>query len=232
MTGRLAALTSAAALLVVSASGAGAPLPPPAGGYDYREGVAESADLARLVDRPTLIDTQTYAYDDETGEWRMSGWTDAHAVYDLPLSAFMAVAIDYQNYASYVPRIFSASVTERSDGHAVVRFYVGISFLGAKVAYETVEEVSWELRADGTFLARTRLVDSLDGELFEHYTSLYLAPVTVGGATMTYVRYFNRPGVRKPFPGMVTISRMFTPGETKAQMTALAKETARRLSPP
>ncbi|TFG84741.1 MAG: hypothetical protein E4H20_02265 [Spirochaetales bacterium] len=239
MKGRASAILALAAAIsafpAVASPGsisANVVLPFPSSGYEYREGLAPCTKLSELVAKPTIIELENYVFKDPaSGERRMTGFTDVHAIYDFPIEAFIAANTDYANYFRFVPRIFSSDIQTRTPGQCIMKYTVGISFLGFRVAYETLQETRAEPRADGSFLSTSRLLDSPDGKLFEHYTSLYLATVIVDGKAMTYVRYFNRPGVRNPFPGMLTVSRTFTPGESRAQVTALAKEAAKRIVP-
>lgn len=206
------------------------PLPLPADGYDSRTGIAPGTDLEKLVGKPEMIEMVNFQFEDPaTGEKRMAGFSDTHGVYDLPLEAFIQVIADYDSYHRFNNRIFESEVLKGSGDSWLVRYNVGISFLGFRVAYDTVEEATLKRFPDGSVLFLGRLVDSPDGNLFEHYTSTYLAEVLVNGKRMTYVRSLNRPGLRKPFPGMLAISKTFTPGESRAQMNGLAKEVSRRV---
>jgi len=205
------------------------PLPIPQQGFDYRQGIHPQAILEGLVDNPTIAEIDNYLFTDGlSGERRMAGYADVHAVYDIGIEYLVSAIMDFAAYPDYAPRIIAASVAEASGDRYRLNYTVGISFLGFKVAYETFEETLVTRYADGSLLTRSRLIDSPDGELFEHYMSMYLCEVRVNGKTMTYIRYYNRPGLRTPFPGMLAVAKAFTPGESRHQLNALAKEAARR----
>ncbi len=206
-----------------------APLPLPREGFDYRQGIHPQAILSELVDQPAIIEIENYLFTDKlSDERRMAGYADVHAVYDIGIEYLVSAILDFPAYPDYAPRIFSASIAEAGGDRFLLNYTVGISFLGFRVAYETVEETLVTRYEDGSMLTRSRLIASPDGNLFEHYMSMYLCEVRVNGKSMTYIRYFNRPGLRKPFPGMLAVAKAFTPGESRHQLNALAKEAARR----
>ncbi len=205
------------------------PLPIPQQGFDYRQGIHPEAILEGLVDNPTIVEIDNYLFDDSlSGERRMAGYVDVHAVYDIGIEYLVSAIMDFAAYPDYAPRIFTARIAEASGDRYLLNYSVGISFLGFKVAYETVEETLVTRYADGSLLTRSRLIDSPDGNLFEHYMSMYLCEVRVNGKNMTYIRYYNRPGLRTPFPGMLAVAKAFTPGESRHQLNSLAKEASRR----
>jgi hypothetical protein len=105
---------------------------------------------------------------------------------------------------------------------------VGIKFMGLGVEYESIFETVHESLPAGAVGLRSRLVRSVDESEFEHYTSYYFCPVTVNGKMMTFVRYFNRPGIIGPTLGMLQVLNLFTSPEAKGQVAALAKEAFRR----
>ncbi len=205
------------------------PLPIPPQGFDYRQGIHPQAVPEDLVDKPTILEIENYLFTDRnSGERRMAGYVDIHAVYDIGIDYLISAVVDFAGYPDYAPRILSARIAEAMGDRYLLHYTVGISFLGFRVAYETVEETIVTRYADGSLLTRSRLIDSPDGNLFEHFMSMYLCELRVNGKTMTYIRYFNRPGLRKPFPGMLAVAKAFTPGESRHQLNALAKEAAKR----
>ena len=106
---------------------------------------------------------------------------------------------------------------------------VGISFLGIKVAYRFRSE---QLRDDFSPTEvgyRLRLLESLDGNLFEAYSSLYAKEVIVEGRRLVYLRVFSRPGLRKPGLGMELVIKSFTPGELTQTLGRAAIE-ARKIA--
>ncbi len=198
-------------------------------GAAFLYGVPDGLELAELVDKPRLLGTTHVLFRDEaTGERRLTGYADVVAVYDVPLDSLVAVASDFASYPSFVPRIFEAAIQGRDGPIWRVRYNVGIRFLGVEVSYRSVFDSIIEHLDGGAVGMRSWQEQSLDGGLYESYNSFYFAPVTVHGRTMCFVRYFNRPGIRRPGFGLLQVLDLFTPPESKAQVAALAGEARRR----
>ncbi|HUW70631.1 MAG TPA: hypothetical protein VMX33_10380 [bacterium] len=196
---------------------------------EYLYGVPAGLDMSALVDKPRLLGTTHQLFQDETtGERRLTGYAEAVAVYDMPLESLVAVACDFASYPSFVPRILEATVQGRDGPVWRVRYNVGIRFLGVEVAYRSIFDSTIEHLDDGAVGVRAWQVQSLDGGLYESYNSFYFAPVTVNGKTMCFVRYFNRPGIRRPGFGLLQVLDLFTPPESRAQVAAIANEARRR----
>lgn len=223
------ALLCGAAPAVADSGAPATALPAPASGWDTRYWIPAGTDLSALVDDPEIIEARQYLFSEPaSGERRIAGYVDLHAVYDLPLSDILPVVLDVEALPDYMPFILEATVTARSADGYTASYLAGISFLGMKVAYRTVAESRVTRFADGSVGIASHLVESVDGNMYEHYTSWYLATVSVGGKPMTYIRYYNRPGIRKPFAGMLSIAKTFTPPNSKGQVTATIKEAKKR----
>lgn len=197
---------------------------------EYLFGVPEGVDLEPLVHSPRLVGTTYYVYDDEaSGERRLGGYAEFHAVYDLPVESLWDVLLDISSYPTFSPRILGAEVESVWGSVYRVRYTTGIRFLGIEVSYDAIEDITVQTFLDGSRGTRTRLVESLDGSVCEHFSSFFVAPVTVEGREMTFVRYFSRPGIRNPGFGMLQVVQFFAAPEGKGQVNAVAKEAARRL---
>lgn len=204
-------------------------LPTPASGFDTRYAIVAGADLAALVGKPEVIDADQYLFvDPASGERRMAGYVDLHAVYDLPLEAILAVMLDVESLPDYMPYIMAAKIVGGTADRFVASYSVGINFLGIKIGYSSTAESVVERFPDGSVGVKSRMLESLDQKIYEHYTSWFLVPVTVDGRRMTYLRYYNRPGLRKPFAGMLGLAKTFTPPNSKGQVAATVKEAAKR----
>lgn len=198
---------------------------------EYLYGVPAGLDLSKLVDRPRLLDTTHLVFKDEaTGERRLTGYAEVVAVYDMPLESLVAVACDFASYPSFVPRILESTVEGHDGPIWRIRYNVGIRFLGVEVSYRSIFDSMIEHLDGGAVGMRSWQVQSLDDGLYESYTSFYFAPVTVNGKTMCFVRYFNRPGIRRPGIGVLQVLDLFTPPESRAQVAAIANEARRRAS--
>lgn len=223
-----AAVLAALAAPSAAAQDRGPPTMPP-GGFDARVGRAPGAELEALLGKPRVVDSDHYNFSDpDSGERRMAGWVEAEIVIDAPVGAVASVINDPAAFPSFMPMILGTEVLEESPGRQLIRYRVGIRFLGFEVGYATVEEAVFEWLPNGAGLNRSRLIDSPDGNMFEHYVSVYMEPVRQSGREMTYLRYFNRPGLRKPFPGMLSVAKAFIPSGTRSQLQAIEKEAKRR----
>lgn len=222
----LAALGLAASFGLVAAEGH-----PSAAQYLY--GIPVGLDLEGLVGAPELIDSAYYAFDAaDGGEPRLSGYADVVAVYDLPLDRVAAAAADFAAYPRFMPRILGVEILGVDGSTSLLRYRAGLDFLFFSVAFESVFESTVDTLPGGAVGVRSRLVESLDDAEYEHVNSFYLEAVTVRGKPMTFVRYYNRPGLRRPAPGLQAIVGSVIAAEAKGQVKALAKEAARRYAKP
>ncbi len=200
-------------------------------GFDVRYGIAPGADLPALVGKVALISMTAEKFlDPATGERRLVGYGESQGVFDLSLAEIRAVLDDPAGATSYSPRLLEARL-EEADGPRLV-FYqdIGISFLGIRLSYRFRAEQVRDDLGPAEVGYRVRLLESLDGHFFEAYSSWYLKEVSVEGRSLVYVRYYTRPGLRRPPLGTELVVRSFTPGELRATMERVAKEARRRAS--
>lgn len=218
------------AIIVMPASAnPGAKSPAPEASAERLYGIPEGVDLKRIVGKPRLVSTDYFVFRDAASdERRLGGYVDIVAVYDIPMEYFLEASDDFASYPSFVPYIIEATILSKSDSTSRIRYHSGIKFLGISVSYDSIFEATVELAPDGSAMVGSRLVESLDDAEYEHYTSTYLCPVTIEGKTMTFVRYFNRPGIKRPSLGMLQVLNVFASGEGKRQVEAFADEAARR----
>jgi hypothetical protein len=200
-------------------------------GFDVRYGIAPGADLSALVGKAALISMYAEKFKDPaTGERRLVGYGDAQGVYDVPLGDLISVLDDPAGAKSYSPRLLEAKI-EETDGTRVILYQdIGIVFLGIKVSYRfRAEQIRDELSPTEVGY-RVRLLESLDGNFYEAYTSWYLKEVLVDGRTLVYIRNYTRPGLRRPPMGTEFILKSFTPRELRSTMERVVKEARRRAS--
>ncbi len=199
----------------------------------YLYGIPDGLDLERLVGAPELLDSAYYAFEAaDGGEPRLSGYADVAAVYDIPLDRLAAVAADFPSYPRFMPRILGVEVLGVDGSASLLRYRAGLDFLFISVAFESVFESTVDALPGGAVGVRSRLVESLDGAEYEHVNSFYFEEVTVRGRPMTFVRYYNRPGLRRPVPGLQAVVGSVIASEARGQVKALAKEAARRHAKP
>ncbi len=202
---------------------------PPETASRHQFGIPPGIKLEKLIGKPTLLNKFYFVFNDPvSGESRISGFADAVAVYDLPIEGFIAVMLACEAQSGFIPYFMKVKILERGASEDLIEYKTGIKFLGIEASYNSIFGSTFERIEGGAVGFRSRLVESIDGKEFEHYTSYYFAPVTVNGKVMTFFRYFNRPGVRKPMPGMVEGMRFFIPFAIEGHIAALAKEVARR----
>jgi len=219
-----------AAALIVAAASARAGADP---GAESPSVLPLDLDLTKLVGKPRQIGMDYRVWrDPETNEKRLGGFVEIVAVYDIPLEFFMDATIDFESYPSFVPWIHEAKVLSRSDSAYRIQYHSGIKFLGISVTYDSVFEAVVEPDPEGGFRIGASLVESLDDAEYAHYTSTYLRPVEVDGKTMTFIRYYNSPGVKRPSLGMLQVLNLFATREGKRQVEAFADEAARRAGSP
>ncbi len=166
--------------------------------------------------------------DPVSGERRLGGYAEVVMVYDGPLDELLNVALDFEAAPEYVPRILVADIRNHDGSVYDIYYNTGIRFLGMEIAFESIYRTDFTYLSGGAFGIRSRLLESMDDLAYEHYISYYFEPVIVGGKPMTFIRYFNRPGLKRPTLGLLQVLDIFTPPEIRAQVSALVKEAARR----
>lgn len=196
---------------------------------EFHYGIAPGSDLTALARRGRVLGSKNFTFTDEaSGERRLSGYGEYHAVYPATVEDLLSVLLDIPAYPDVLPMILEASLLETRGNHYVSRVSSGISLPGFKQIYTVTSEAVVERFPDGSVGLRSFLLHCEDEKLYEHYLSWYLEPVRINGQAMTYVRYFNRPGIRKPFPGLIVLIRLFADGNLRDQVESLAKEALRR----
>lgn len=196
---------------------------------EFQYGIAPGSDLEALARRGRVLGSKNFMFTDEaSGERRLSGYGEYHAVYPATVDDLLSVLLDIPAYPDVLPMILESSLLETRGNHYVSRVSSGISLPGFKQIYTVTSEAIVERFPDGSIGLRSFLLYCEDDKLYEHYLSWYLEPVRVNDQAMTYVRYFNRPGIRKPFPGLIIIIRLFADSNLRDQVESLAKEALRR----
>jgi len=198
-------------------------------GFDERYGIASGADLGSLLDRPSLVSMKSRRYwDAEAGEWRLEGRGEAQGLYDLDFAQLRAVLDDPASATLYSPRVLAARIEEREGQRLVMYQKVGLGFLGLKLGYSFRAEQVRDDLGPGEVGYRIRLLESLDGSFFELYSSWYARQVLIDGRPLVYIRYYSRPGIRRPGLGMDLIIGKVTPPELRSSIDRVAAEAKRR----
>ena len=228
----LAAAPLSASPLPVAAGPSGGPYP----GFEVRYGMATSfrpqdlQALQALVDRPVSLDSYSGSFIDQASKKKIvEGRGDAHAVYALPIEVLASVLDTTMDQLRFSPGLLDERINLKDGPRTIVYQELGIEFLGIRVSYKTRSEIYRDELPGGAIGFRARLVESLDGKLYQSFSSWYLCPVTVGGKTYTYVRFYMHSGLRQAMLGMETAMKSFIPQQSRDLITANANEAKRRL---
>jgi hypothetical protein len=196
--------------------------------YGMPPGLTEDA-LGELIDNPRLVGMKYHIFNDAvSGERRVGGYAEVIAVYDAPIQAMIAVTTDFEAYPRFMPRILDARVYSYDGRRYSLWFDTGVRLLGIEISFKVVSESIIDRLEGGAVAVRSRMLESLDGGLYENFNSFYMETVVIGGRSMTFIRYFNRPGIRKPTLGTLQIVRLFSPSEARAQVSSIGREAVRR----
>ncbi len=194
---------------------------------EYLYGLPPGLDLRALVGKTEIVGSFHYLSDYPSGK-RLGGYAEVVAVYDIPLRDLVEVATDFDMYTAFMPRMLDATVLSRDGPLVRTKYRVGLSFMGIELAYDTVCDTLLERLPEGAMATRSWLVESPDGNTYESFNSFYFHPVNVGGRTMTFVRFFTRPGINRPSSGTLQLAQMLASSEARSQVSAIAKEALRR----
>ncbi|MCE1196254.1 hypothetical protein LWX53_07125 [bacterium] len=202
-------------------------------GWEVRYGVAggESA-LAGLAGQAGKAESYAIelfkSKDPATGDALALGVGEAHGLFAVPLEAAAATVVDYPNLKAISPRVREVRILDSSAFRWKVYEDIGISFMGISIGYKLDAETFRDELPDGAIGIRCRLAKSHDGKLYTSDSSWYFRKVEIGGATYTYIRTWSTSGLRNPGPGVAGIMKLFTAGELRDQVAAVAKVAAKR----
>jgi hypothetical protein len=209
-------------------------------GWEVRYGVAGyagaagnagavPADLSRLIGKAESFAVDLFKIKDApVGENRILGSGEAHGLFPVPLEAAVFAVLDYPNLKAISPRVREVKVLESSASRYYVYEDLGISFMGIDLGYRLDSETYREALPDGAVGVRGHLVKSYDGKLYSADSSWYFREMKLGGVTYTYMRAWSTSGMRNPGIGVAGAMKLFTAGELRDQVNAVAKVAARR----
>lgn len=198
-------------------------------GWEVRYGVAGSSALDRLVGKAESFAVDLFKFKDEaTGENRILGVGEAHGLFAVSPEAAAAVVLDYPNIKAISPRAKEARVIESSPTRIYVYEDIGIDFMGISIGYKLDAETYREALPDGAIGIRCRLAKSHDDKLYAADSSWYFKAIQVGGASYTYIRTWSTSGLRNPGVGVAGIMKLFTAGELRDQVNAVARLAAKK----
>ena len=200
-------------------------------GWEVRYGVAggASADLGRLVGKAESFAIDLFRIKDAPpGESRILGVGEAHGLFPIPLEAAVTTVLDYPNLKAISPRVREVKVLESSPSHFSVYEDLGISFMGIDLGYRLDSETFREALPDGAVGLRGHLVKSYEGKLYSADSSWYFKEIRIGVVSYTYIRTWSTSGMRNPGIGVAGVMKLFTAGELRDQVNAVAKVAARR----
>jgi hypothetical protein len=199
-------------------------------GFDVRYSLDPGTDPRSLLAKPVMTFSSIVLFEQASShEARMEGIGESQAIIDLPISALACVLEAQNGSEGWLPGNFVSRVESKKGQETLLYQESGASFLGVKVAFEYRILQVRDALPGGAVGFRSRVIESLDGKVFKSLASWYLAPIVVDGASRTYVRYFMRSGIRRPFLGEDAVLRAFMPIQLSNMIKANVKEARRRL---
>lgn len=201
-------------------------------GWETRYGIAGKPavtnDMASLVGKAESFAVDVFKFKDEaTGENRVFGTGEAQGLFAVPLESAVSVVVDYPNLKAISPRVREVKVLDSSADRWHVYEDIGITFMGISIGYKLEAETLRDRLADGAVGIRSRLIKSVDGKLYASDASWYFRKVEIGGVSYTYIRTWSTSGLRNPGAGVAGIMKLFTAGELRDQVNAVAKLAGR-----
>jgi hypothetical protein len=197
--------------------------------YDVRYGIAPGTDLEALAGKTATLGMDVKSFTDPLdGKGKLRGFGESHGLYDVALEDVLASLWDIESQPKFFSNLFEARVEDRGENEMRVFQYIGVSVLGIRAGYHMRVEMRRDYLPDGSVGIRSRLLECRDGNMFESYSSYYLARVEVNGKPMTYIRLYSRPGIVDPFPGTAAIVKGLTPGQLSDSITLFVRDARRR----
>jgi hypothetical protein len=202
-------------------------------GWEVRYGIAGGetaiAGMAKLIGTSESFAVDLFkSKDGATGDSLALGVGEAHGLFAVPLEAAAATVVDYPNLKAISPRVREVKLLESSATHWRVYEDVGINFMGISIGYKLDAETFRDALPNGAIGIRCRLTKSHDGKLYASDASWYFRTVEIGGVAYTYMRTWSTSGLRNPGVGVAGIMKLFTAGELRDQVAAVAKVAAKR----
>jgi hypothetical protein len=192
-------------------------------------GQASAASLERLIGKAESFAVELFKSKDETtGETKLMGVGEAHGLFAVDPEAAAAVVLDYPNIRDISPRAREARIIEASASRLYVYEDIGITFMGISIGYKLDAETYREVLPDGAIGIRCRLAKSHDGKLYAADSSWYFRKIQLGGVSYTYIRTWSTSGLRNPGVGVAGVMKLFTAGELRDQVSAVARLAAKR----
>jgi hypothetical protein len=177
---------------------------------DYRWSIPPGTDFPSIYMKPTEIDSDTQFYfTGKGGETRLRAISDYHGLYPIELSRYYAFLRDYENKPKHSSMMLANEVDYSQKPYVIQTQTLGFNVLGMKLSY-TVKFLGLDTFPEPNVMASWwRQVDGEKSAFFETYGSYYLVEMPYQGKKCTYVRYFQRIGIRNPFAGLTEIVRIF-----------------------
>lgn len=197
--------------------------------YGVAGGVSALAEKAQLIGKAESFAVDVFKFRDEaSGENRILGVGEAHGLFPVPLESAVAIVLDYPNLKRISPRVREVRVLDASAFRYSVYEDIGINFMGISIGYRLEAETLRDNLAEGIVGVRSRLTKSLDGKLYASDASWYFRRMEIGGLSYTYMRTWTTSGLRNPAAGVAGIMKLFTAGELRDQVNAVASLAAKR----
>jgi hypothetical protein len=177
---------------------------------DFRWGIPENTDFSSIMKKPAEIMSDTQFFYTPQGEPRLRAISDYHGVYPIEMKRYYAFLRDYENKPKHSSFMISNEVDYSLIPYVIQTQTLGFSVLGMKLSFQ-VKFLGFDtFPLPGVMASWWRQIDGGDkSTFFETYGSYYLKDIELEGQKCTYVRYFQRIGIRRPFAGLTEIVRLF-----------------------
>lgn len=195
--------------------------------FDFRYGIAPASSFDRLFKKGEIISSHNMLIQADNEKY-LTGHGEFHAVYDVLAEAFLSVLKDFSNYRHFAPWVVDSKVVSQYENSIITEFFAGINFMGLRVGYATVSMTIIEELGTGMYGLRSRFLNSPDNSMYMHYVSWYLEAIELHGRSMTYVRYYSRPGIRNGTQAMLAVSKIFADGNIRKLVDSIAREAISR----
>ena len=196
--------------------------------FETRPGMADFLTMRTLIDNPTKIDLEVTSWDDD-GMHFIRSESDFHAIIPVSLEKVLGLLIDYEATKDIYSRVRKSIIIDAEDDpyeRHTVRTDIFISVLGFGDGYSYVTN-NWVDEADGTYLLRFNLEDSVDDKLYQMIGSWYVEPVDYDGVEYTYIRQYSIIGIQQGNIAMEIAMRTFGALSLKQMLRQFSKATKR-----
>lgn len=195
-------------------------------GFDVRYGLGGglgSDNLSALLEKPSVFSTEVAAKDG-----RVESRGEAHVLLDLEPSKIASVIGLRTDLSRNPPGILKIDVESVDGPRTVATEFVGMDFLGLNAGSRVRIEGIWDELQNGERGYRTRILESFDGRVIESFTSWFIAPVSVGNRTMSYIHIYVHSRLKGVSALQAAVLKAYIPKQLRDMLAFGAREARRR----